>query len=468
MNVTFYNFSKRRNSTKQPSGSGTVIDCKLKEGTSIKNPKLQISGRTFGYNYAYIADFGRYYFVNDVISESYDITTYVLEEDSLASNKTAIGNTVARIEYSSTGYDEDIIDPRIECYGTKRISGSQETSETPTFDSVGCYVLSVFNNNTGPSCGMATSYLLQESEMQKVRNWFGDDTVMYKAATYFKSNPLDSILGCIWVPFSYDASLGTSVSSICIGNQDSSDSYVNTISAIKLNGSGVKLKSTTVPIHLRYTTGFRMVEPYTTGAIFLPGIGQIPLNMSDWKAETNIYVSISQEYTTGNVSYILFTQAGAIMQTATCNVASQCPLGQVSFGGSASSAIGGAAGAIKGIVGAAMGNVAIAGSGLMSTLHAGTDMVLSANTRAASVSGCPGGRLAGLWPYITYNEFSLDTENPENSNYISRKGRPVALTHAINTHSGYVQCDGASVSIAGDAWERDQINSFLNSGFFYE
>ena len=156
------------------------------------------------------------------------------------------------------------------------------------------------------------------------------------------------------------------------------------------------------------------------------------------------------------------------MQTATCNVASQCPLGQVSFGGSASSAIGGAAGAIKGIVGAAMGNAAIAGSGLMSTLHAGTDMVLSANTRASSVSGCPGGRLAGLWPYITYNEFSLDTENPENSNYISRKGRPVALTHAISNHSGYVQCDGASVSIAGDAWDRDQINSFLNSGFFYE
>ena len=135
MNVQFYSFSKRRNSTKQPAGSGTVIDCKLKEGTSVKNPKLQISGRTFGYNYAYIPDFGRYYFVNDIISESYDITTYVLEEDSLASNKSAIGSTIAMVEYSSTGYDEDMIDPRIDVYTTRRLSGSQEAS--PQFSQTG-------------------------------------------------------------------------------------------------------------------------------------------------------------------------------------------------------------------------------------------------------------------------------------------------------------------------------------------
>ena len=86
----------------------------------------------------------------------------------------------------------------------------------------------------------------------------------------------------------------------------------------------------------------------------------------------------------------------------------------------------------------------------------------------ASVASGVGGRLASIWPEISYTEFSIDTEDCDNANYIAQKGRPVALTHAISNHSGYVQCDGASVSITGDAWERDQINSYLNSGFFYE
>ena len=62
----------------------------------------------------------------------------------------------------------------------------------------------------------------------------------------------------------------------------------------------------------------------------------------------------------------------------------------------------------------------------------------------------------------------IDTEDPDDANYIARFGRPVALTHAINNHSGYVQCENASVDIAGDNYERDSINAYLNSGFYYE
>ena len=465
MNVNFYNFSKRRNSTKQPTGTGTIVSCNLKEPCSIKNPKLTLSGNNFGYDYAYIGDFGRYYFVNDVISEANGLVTYVLEEDSMASNKTAIGSTIARIEYSSTGYDEDMIDPRIDVYTTKRISGSQEA--TPQFSQTGCFVLTVFNNVTGNSSGVSTSYMLTQSEMNKVKHWLGDDTLMQKLATYFKSNPIDSIFGCIWVPFPYDSSLGDNVTSISIGNQDSSDTGY-TINAVKLSGTGVRYNTGSCSIHLRYATGFRMVEPYTSASIYLPGIGNIALNMSDWKASDAIYVSYTFEYVTGNVSYILFDKNGAIIQTATCNVASNCPLGQISFGGQAAGVLGAAKGIGTAIAGAATENVALLGSGISNTLSAGSSMVLSANTRASSVSGAVGGRLASIVPEIKYTEFSIDTEDPMNANYIAQKGLPVALTHAISNHSGYVKCDGASVSIAGDAWERDQINSYLNSGFFYE
>lgn len=212
-----------------------------------------------------------------------------------------------------------------------------------------------------------------------------------------------------------------------------------------------------------------MIEPFTSACVYLPGIGQVPINMSDWRASTKINISYTFEYVTGNVSYIMFSDSGAIIQTATCNVASQCPLGQISFGGNASGLLNITSNAGQAVAGAVSGNGALFAKGVSGSLAAGSSMVLSSNTRASSFGGAVGGRLASIWPEISYTEFSIDTEDPDNANYIAMKGRPVALTHAISNHSGYVQCDGsASVSITGDTWERDEINSILNSGFFYE
>ena len=70
MNVTFYTFAKRENSTAQPGAGITskTYDCKLKENTSIINPTIEIVKEAaqnytdlLSYNYAYISDFGRYY-----------------------------------------------------------------------------------------------------------------------------------------------------------------------------------------------------------------------------------------------------------------------------------------------------------------------------------------------------------------------------------------------------------------------
>ena len=72
MTIEFFNFSKKKNSTKQPTtGSGTqYTGVELKDDCSILNPviKVRVAGipvptvapvNTF--NYAYIAKFQRYY-----------------------------------------------------------------------------------------------------------------------------------------------------------------------------------------------------------------------------------------------------------------------------------------------------------------------------------------------------------------------------------------------------------------------
>ena len=69
MQVNLYTFSKRENSTKQPTAStATAFTCVLKDASGVLAPTIKLDptiGNPRSYNYAYIADFGRYYYVRD-------------------------------------------------------------------------------------------------------------------------------------------------------------------------------------------------------------------------------------------------------------------------------------------------------------------------------------------------------------------------------------------------------------------
>ena len=47
-------------------------------------------------------------------------------------------------------------------------------------------------------------------------------------------------------------------------------------------------------------------------------------------------------------------------------------------------------------------------------------------------------------------------------------GRPLCQTKQINTLSGYILCMLADAQITGTAEEAKQINTYMNTGFFYE
>ena len=71
MVIEAYTFSKKMNSTAQPTGSGTQISVVLKENTSVLNPHFLVHNYSFAHNY--IKWGSRYYFVDDIISISHDI-----------------------------------------------------------------------------------------------------------------------------------------------------------------------------------------------------------------------------------------------------------------------------------------------------------------------------------------------------------------------------------------------------------
>ena len=67
--VKFYSFAKKLNSTKRPSGTPRTYQCEIKTDCDIINPTIILSGTNTevesNYNYCYISNFGRYYFITD-------------------------------------------------------------------------------------------------------------------------------------------------------------------------------------------------------------------------------------------------------------------------------------------------------------------------------------------------------------------------------------------------------------------
>lgn len=457
MNVNFYNFAKRKNSTKQPTGDGTIVSCNLKAPCSIKSPELLISGDVFGYNYAYIADFGRYYFVNDVVSESKGLTKYILEEDVMASNKTAIGSTVARIAFASTGYDVYIPDVRIGVSSEIEVYLGMESSGIGS----GKNILTVANDNDG-----IAYYGMTDANVGKlVTNLMSTD--VGDQIRKMLSDPMQAILNCVWVPY-FPTNLNSVNVRIADKLLDGSFGMPAVIGDwISPFDKVITLSTVSITIPFQYKD-FRDMSPYTQMSLFLPGIGNIDLNPNDFIGGNTVNIMSAFDITTGDIIYRICNSSMELVQTVSFAGGVPVPISGTSTN------MRGAIASIGGMVGAAAGlTAAIATEGAAAPaagalIMSGASAALSANMRSTSFKGSNGSRVDFTDTMFTLNVTVHETEDPDDVNYIAMKGRPVNETHAISNHSGYVQCDNASVSISGDSWERDEINSYLNSGFFYE
>lgn len=462
MDIYLHKFSKRDNSTLQPTGTGTKYTVTLKEPTSLTNPVITITGNNFSsYNYAYIPDFGRYYFITGINSNSMGITQLSLKEDHGASWKTAIGNTAAYIAYSSTGYNKDITDPRIVTHTTKTTRKS--TAVDPGwFSQAGCYVFSIIGNSSSIN-GFATSFIMDQLELGVVCSNLMSLKIEDRVIKAIYS-PFDCVISCTWIPIDYNTAIGHTVSSpIYFGDWDSG------LTGHRLTSS-VMATQATMTFTPRYND-FRSIQPYTSYALYLPMFGIVDLNASDIRDaidNTNLAVGIAVDIASGDVSIHI---GNPVVQTLQYNIGVNCPIAQTST--NMTGAIGGAAGTVGGIAATvglvATGNVAGAIGSAAVTLASGANTALQFNARSTSIKGGISGRSIAAWGTTFYLiEYSIDTENPSSTNYIAKFGRPVGHVGTISSYSGYVQCENASVDMDGLEDERSVLNNLLNTGFYYE
>lgn len=227
--ITFYNFTKKPNSTKQPDVNGTTANCELIEDTSIINPKIRWhepsnpSINVYDFNYCYIAIFQRYYFVTNV---TYQLGTWLLDlsVDVLATGRDIVGPSsqyILRSAYEFDGAIEDTMYPVKNDFVTDTYysydSGHQGALE-PVYcdvDDLGqWYVVGIIGMNTDAkeNNGSVTYYVLDQNQFNASLHYLLGTISIYGVPTSELSeelqkqliNPMQYIAAVTLYPFKPD------------------------------------------------------------------------------------------------------------------------------------------------------------------------------------------------------------------------------------------------------------------------
>lgn len=457
---TWSNFSKRRNSTKQPTG-GTSVTCVLKESTSIEKPTFVLNSNDFTINY--VQAFGHYYFVDDIKSVRNNIIEVSCSMDVGATFKSEIGSYTAFIERSATYSNTMLPDPEVAMMNDETVI-SVASSALSIFVPGGFYVISVLNN-VGSGTGFTTTYITDIVNMRALAAYVNTDwgAAASDLLDWFQSTFLktaDSIIDCIWVPVAFSALPAGNVSyeTMKIGVD-----VIPGVSGYRTTGPCIVSQNLSIAIPHIYTD-FRKGAPYTTGKLYIPGYGIVDFNPLDFAGDTiNLYFDC--DVSTGDTVCYLKDNAANLVATYTYNVGVSCPVGKV--GSNVTQTIGGIISTAGSVVSALSSGGASAIASGVSATASGINTMANAVAPTASVHGGKGGRAIaenGLDIVVTLT--CKATTDPDDLQ--ATHGKPIMIDGLISSFSGYIKCSGADVPIAGLEPDKAAVNDLLNGGFYYE
>ena len=444
MKVRFYSFSKRNKSTKQPTGDYLEKELQLKDATSVINPVFLV--QTFSplsYNYAYVVEWERYYFITDVknVTNMWEIA---MVEDILASFKAEIGTTSASILYA-TGATGNIVDPRIPVKADVLRDSTQATITDLTFLTQGGPIIIGITGK-----GSFGPYLMQSpTQIREMLDGvdgvvvtFGDLKDWAKQQAYGDS-AAQCLRSAFTLPFTInagDVSSGTA-EDLVLGNYPCLDG----------NGNPIKGYHITKPIIVKHGTitipwisnDWKRVSAYSTVELYIPLVGMITIPATEVKDDSTLSIDLSINVTSGDIAVLV---KGGTTGKIVANGSGNCALPTAY--GSTGIDTGKQNQAIATGIGAVVSLAAAAYSG-------GASIAL----KAASGLAMAGSAGMMLQKDLTVSQADM--------NLIL--GKPVMAVHTVGTYSGFVQTDGFQFqSTKAYSSEKDTINEMLDAGIYYE
>lgn len=469
--ASFYTFSKRKNSTAQPTSGNTDINVVLKSGTSLMSPTflLNYTSRP-GFNYVKFEN--RYYFIEDIVSVRNDLWEIVCSVDPLATWKSVIGSTRAMILYA-TGGSNDIIDQRIGIENTPTVTNESVllTGDFTGFtDSTeGIAIISV----TG--VGSFGNYLVQASGvpalLSNISAWgiseVTDAITGFRQLVTGGSAP-NNLKSAIYLPIILSSLANFDpASQIFLGRYPCTDLGNNPLIGYRINNPFLNAHCD-VNIPWQFSD-WRRNSPYTKVFLYLPLIGLVSILSNDIINEASLSVLYSINMLGGDVAVqVRGMTSGRKLATASCNIAMQTPYGSANISGSKiASVVGVGAGALAGI---ATGNMAAAGKAVAigaSLLGTSAGLINAMGGESSGGGGLSGSAVTGLDKAVVCTTITKNlTDSQASLDPII--GKPVMAKHTISTYSGFVQTDGFSVAGNMTDTERDIINSTFDRGAYYE
>lgn len=115
MDLRLYYTSDENNKINKSLSNGMILTGTMRDSSSIINPVILVEGSSFSeYNYAYIPQFDRYYFIKGITNYRNNLWILELECDVLMSFKSSILNmNCILIETEDKGADRYLADSRV-------------------------------------------------------------------------------------------------------------------------------------------------------------------------------------------------------------------------------------------------------------------------------------------------------------------------------------------------------------------
>lgn len=468
--IRLFKFSKRNNSTKRPAaGSGSLFKCTFKQGSGLIYPSVIIDmglNEAPDFNYAYIPDFDRYYWLTDAVNRG-PVWQFNLKVDPLASWKDTIGGTLLYVLRSSEEYNGNILDTYYPASTDSDIvvkPGYSLWMKTDTdIVSIDDGEIIVGISSRDAKFGSNAYYAISMSDFSVMCQNLLDNSFWENIAQLDASDasielqkslidPLSFIKSCIWIP---GTTIGTG-KHVYINDWDSGISG----KLINFNQPFIgKSSDILIDNHPQISRGrYLNYPPYTVMWLDVPPFGVIQLDPTILRDSRQIFMAARVDIITGIGNLKLHDENNILLNSLNAQVGVPINLSQVTkdYLGAATASVNATANSIQNaIFGNIAGAINSAASGIETATRALCPRVQSLGTT---------GNFSSLYgkPRLYEQFFKIADEDLEHN------GRPLCAKRTPAALGGFIQVLDGDISAPASSEELGEIRGYLESGFYFE
>ena len=450
----FSGFSKKPNSTKQPSG-GTSITVRLKDNCSVLNPVFLLTGYNLSHNYVKWGS--RYYYIDDIVIVGNELAEYHCSSDPLATFKTDIGSSSQYIARSAAASNGRVVDNYYPALAKNTHDAQTITSPFVSDVDEGYYIVGIQGKGSGGNGGAVTYYRATSAGLKALVNYMLNSPSSYQVSEISEElltcifNPLQFIVSCMWVPFAPPTMNGD----ITVGWWQATASGISRLSTL-IWGTNFSIS---IPKHPKASTRgqYLNLPPYSRYKLEAGPWGIIPLDNFNLMDASSLDCDYKVDLITGSGRLnVKFRDKIVHEAVYTAQIGVPIQLGQNMFN---------------------QGALVDTGSGIINTIKSAitgdpAGMLahgLSAIGNAAEVTQAIPSSMGSNGTLSFNNIFGitadfLDIADEDNTSH----GRPLCEVRTINSLSGFIMCEKADLDCAASPSEKEMILSNLNGGFYYE